>query len=97
MLPVRLGGRHAGCGGYRALPAGDVRDPERGAADDAGGRGDVPGAVLQQQGPVKVRTFHIHTHTQEERERERERVGSWETGDGYGDGQNADVDDVALD
>ncbi|KFY49267.1 hypothetical protein V495_00648 [Pseudogymnoascus sp. VKM F-4514 (FW-929)] len=56
VLPVRLGGRHAGSRGHCALPAGDVRDPERRAADDAGGRGDVPGAVLQQQGPVKCWT-----------------------------------------
>lgn len=76
MLPVRLGGGHAGSRGYCALPAGDVRDPERRAADDAGGRGDVPGAVLQQQGPVKVRTDIIpRTLRGTEREQDHER---WE-------------------
>jgi hypothetical protein len=50
VLPVRVRGRHAGCGRYRALPAGHVRGDEWQTADHADGGGDVPGALLREQG-----------------------------------------------
>jgi hypothetical protein len=54
VLPVRVGGRHAGRGRHCQVLPRRVRDAEQPAADDAGGGVGLPGPVLHQQGPPHV-------------------------------------------